>query len=49
VKQKIIIIGDSHVAELQHCLGSNFTVFSFGKPGAGMKAVVDTAKEGIIS
>jgi hypothetical protein len=38
VKQKIIIIGDSHarniVAELQHNLGSTFTVSSFVKPGA---------------
>jgi len=52
VKQKIVIIGDSHarnsVAELQHCLGSIFIVSSFVKPVAGMKAIVDTAKEDIM-
>ena len=52
VNQKIVIIGDSHarnsVAELQHCLGSNFAVSSFLKPGAGMKAIVNTAKDDIM-
>jgi len=52
VKQKIVIIGDSHArnsaAELQHCLGSTFIVSSFVKPGAGMKTIVDTAKEDIM-
>ena len=40
VKQKIVIVGDSHTrnsaAELQHSLGSDFSVTSFVKPGAGM-------------
>ena len=52
VKQKIAIMGDSHArksaAELQHCLGSTFIVSSFVKPGAGMKTIVDTAKEDIM-
>jgi len=52
VKQKIFIIGDSHArnsaAELQHWLGSTFTEPSFVKPGAGMKTIVDTAKEDIM-
>jgi len=52
VNQKIVIIGDSHarnsVAELQHCLGSTFAVSSFVKPGAGMKAIVDTVKNSIM-
>jgi len=52
MKQKIVIIGDSHArnsaAELQHCLGSTFIVSSFVKPGAGMKTIVDTAKEDIM-
>jgi hypothetical protein len=45
-------MGDSHArksaAELQHCLGSTFIVSSFVKPGAGMKTIVDTAKEDIM-
>ena len=52
VNQKTIIIGDSHArnsaAELQHCLGSTFAVSSFVKPGAGMKAIVDTVKNNIM-
>jgi len=52
VKQKIVIIGDSHAknsaAELQHCLGSTFIVSSFIKPSAGMKTIIDKAKEDIM-
>ena len=52
VNQKIVIIGDSHArnsaAKLQHCLGSNFAVSSFVKPGTGMKAIVDTVKNDIM-
>jgi lysophospholipase L1-like esterase len=51
VKQKIIIIGDSHArnsaAELQHTLGSTFTVSSFVKPRAKMGIIVNTVKEDI--
>jgi lysophospholipase L1-like esterase len=51
VKQKIIIIGDSHArnsaAKLQHNLDSTFTVSSFVKPGTGMGIIVDTVKEDI--
>ena len=51
VKQKLIIIGDSHVrkyaAELQYNKGSTFAVSSFIKPGAGMKNIVNTMKEDI--
>jgi lysophospholipase L1-like esterase len=51
VKQKIIIIGDNHArnsaAELQHNLGSTFTVSSFVKPGAGMGIILDAMKEDI--
>jgi hypothetical protein len=49
--QKIVFIGDSHVrncvAELQHRLGTNFTVTSFVKPGAGMSEISGTAAEEI--
>jgi len=52
VKQKIVIIGNSNArnsaAELQHRLGSTFIVSSFVKPGAGMKAIVGTAKGDIM-
>ena len=38
MKQKVVIIGDSHVrnsaAELQHGLGSTFSESTFVKPGA---------------
>jgi 1-aminocyclopropane-1-carboxylate deaminase/D-cysteine desulfhydrase-like pyridoxal-dependent ACC family enzyme len=51
VKQKLAIIGDSHArkseAELQHNIGSTFTVSSFIKPGAGMRSIVHTMKEDI--
>ena len=51
VKQKLIIIGDSHVrkyaAELQYNKGSTFAVSSFIKPGAGMENIVNTMKEDI--
>jgi molybdopterin biosynthesis enzyme MoaB len=51
VKQKIVIIGDTHArnsaAELQHSLSSIFLVSSFVKPGAEMKVIVDTVKEDI--
>jgi len=51
MKQKIVIIGDSHArksaAELQHNIGSTFTVSSFVKPGAGMGSIVGTTKEDI--
>jgi hypothetical protein len=51
VKQKIVIIGDSHARnsadELQHNIGSTFTVSSFVKPGAGMGSIVDTMKKDI--
>ena len=51
MKQKIVIIGDSHAgnsaAELQHSLGSTFSVSSFVKPGADMKVTVNTVKEDI--
>jgi hypothetical protein len=51
VKQKLVIIGDSHArkiaAELQHNIGSTFTVSSFIKPGAGMGSIIDTMKEDI--
>ena len=51
VKQKIVIIGDSHArksaAELKHNIGLTFTVSSFIKPGAGMGSIVDTIKEDI--
>ena len=46
VKQKIVITGDSHtrnsVAELQHSLGSDFSVTSFVKPEAGMGQIVES-------
>jgi len=42
VKQKIVIIGDSHARNSLH---STFSVSSFVKPGAEMKVVVDTVKE----
>jgi hypothetical protein len=52
VKQKVVIIGVSHarnsLTELQHSLGSTFSVSSFVKPGAGMKVLVDTVKEDIV-
>jgi hypothetical protein len=52
VNQKIIITGNNHArnsaAELQHTLGSTFAVSSFVKPGAGMRVIVDTAKEDIM-
>ena len=51
VKQKLVIIGDSHArksaAELQINIGSTFTVSSFIKPGAGMGSIVDTMKDDI--
>jgi hypothetical protein len=51
VKQKIVIIGDSRArnsaAELEHSLGSTFSVSSFVKPGAEMIVTVDTVKEDI--
>ena len=51
VKQKLIIIGDSHVrkcaAELQYNIGSTFAVSSFIKSGAGMENTVNTMKEDI--
>jgi hypothetical protein len=51
VKQKIVIIGDSHArngaAELQHSLGSTSAVSNFVKPSAGMGVIVDTVKEDI--
>jgi len=51
VKQKIVIIGGGHArnsaAELQHSLGSTFSVSSSVKPGAEMKVIVDTVKEDI--
>ena len=31
-----------------YCLGSTFAVSSFLKPGAGMRAIVDTVKEDIM-
>ena len=43
--------GDSHVrnsaTELQHNLGANYEVSSFVKTGAGMDAVVNTARDKI--
>jgi len=46
IKQKIVIIGDSHTrnsaAERQHNLGSTFTVSSCVKPGAGMGNIVES-------
>jgi len=51
VKQKIVIIGDSHarncVAELQHSLGTIVAASSFLKPGTGMSAITDTVEEEI--
>jgi len=51
MKQKLVIKGDSHTrksaAELQHNIGSTFTVSSFIKPGAGMGSIVGTMKEDI--
>ena len=51
MKQKLVIKGDSHTrksaAELQHNIGSTFTVSSFVKPGAGMGSIVGTTKEDI--
>jgi 1-aminocyclopropane-1-carboxylate deaminase/D-cysteine desulfhydrase-like pyridoxal-dependent ACC family enzyme len=50
VKKKVIV-GDSHArtsaAEFKHCLDSSFAISSFVKPGAGMRAIVDTVKEDI--
>lgn len=49
VKQKIVIIGDSHsrnsAAELKHIMGSSFTISSFVKPGAGMGSIVESMKD----
>jgi hypothetical protein len=49
--QKIVIIGDSHArnsaAKLKQCLGSNYAISSFVKPGTGMRAIVDTVKDDI--
>ena len=42
MKQKIVIIGDSHA---RNSLRSMFSVSSFVKPGAEMKVIVDTVKE----
>ena len=51
VNQTIVIIGDSHgrkcAAELKHRLGSTFAISSFVKPGAGMRAVLDTMQADI--
>ena len=53
MKQKLVIIGDSHArkiaAELQHNMGSTFSVSSFIKPGAGMESILDTMKDNIKS
>ena len=53
VKQKLVIIGYSHArkiaAELQHNIGSAFSVSSFIKPGAVMKSILDTMKDNIKS
>jgi hypothetical protein len=52
VKQKIVIVGDSHVmncvAKLQYSLGTIFAISSFVKPGAGMSVITDTVEEEII-
>jgi hypothetical protein len=52
VYQKIVSIGNIHARnrapELEHCLGSTFTVSSFVKPGARMRAIVDAMKEDIM-
>ena len=43
--------GDSHVrncaTEFQHNLGANYEVSSFVKTGAGMDAIVNTARDEI--
>ena len=50
-KQQIIIVGDSHArnsaAELKHCLDPGFAISSFVKPGAGMKDIINSAREDI--
>jgi hypothetical protein len=52
VNQKIVIIGDGHArnsaAELQHSLGPTLSVPSIVKAGAGIRVIVDTAKEDIM-
>jgi hypothetical protein len=48
VKQKIVIVGDRHArnsaAELQHCLGSAFSVSSFVKPSEVMKVIEESER-----
>ena len=48
---KILMTGDSHVrncaTEFQHNLGANYEVSSFVKTGAGMDAIVNTARDEI--
>ena len=48
---KTLMTGDSHVrncaTELQHNLGANYEVSSFVKAGAGMDAIVNTARDEI--
>ena len=51
MSQQIVIVGDSHArksaAELKHCLDPTFEISSFVKPGAGMKDIIDSAREDI--
>jgi hypothetical protein len=51
VKQKIVIIGDSHTrkcaAELQHVMGKYYSVIGLVKPGAGMGHIINTVSDEI--
>ena len=51
VKQRIMIVGDSHVrksaAELKYFIDPTYVISSFVKPGAGMKDLVESVSEDI--
>jgi hypothetical protein len=51
VKQKVVIIGDSHTrncaAELQHDMGKDYSVIGLVKPGAGMGHIVNAVSDEI--
>jgi lysophospholipase L1-like esterase len=51
MKQKIVIIGDSHTrncaVELQHAMGKEYSVISLVKPGAGMGLIVNAVSDEI--